>query len=658
MFNFTNKPQNHALRTLLMLIVYLGLSRVSIAQENTNEYLNLSIEELSTLDVTSVTGVEEQWFRSPAAVYVITQEDIDRTGHQSLAELLRIVPGIDISQPSSNNWTIGTRGVTGNYTDSLLMLIDGRPVQDPLQAFIRWDTLDLILKDISNIEVIRGAGSTLWGSAAVNGVINVTTKSARKTQGWQYIAATGSHEKVRMSLRYGDQIDDSTYFRVWGKYTNRDAFKKTDGSDHYDDWDLFTTGFRIDSDGEQDYSWSVQGGISFSDQLGSSMRLAIPGEHRKTTNLVSDTRVETGYLQATLKKQINENNKWSVLGAFEHNNRRNVSGLLTKRNTYTADYRHRYSINDEQLFVWGAGLRINTDDTENSDVEIYDPQSELTYDANCFIQSSTNLFHDDVRLIIGSKFEHNRYVGFEYQPSLRLTWTPNTKNTLWTAISRAVRPPSRSTADSSYIPSYVTVSGFNFPIISSGSRDLKSEELISYELGYRTHLTHDLTLDVASFYNRYENILTQSEEAPFSLNNSITGNVIGGEINVVWTPAPSLRTEAGYSFAKTKASGDYEYIAENSYPQHHFHLRSYLDIGENLELNGALYYVSDKDALHADKYLRLDTGLTWKINPTTSISLWGQNLLDTQHSESYDDARDYYPTEIPRSFYIQLNMKF
>ncbi len=171
-------------------------------------------------------------------------------------------------------------------------------------------------------------------------------------------------------------------------------------------------------------------------------------------------------------------------------------------------------------------------------------------------------------------------------------------------------------------------------------------------------MTHDLTLDIATFYNRYKNILTQDEDAPFTLNNSITGNAIGGEINAVWTPAPSLRTEAGYSFAKTKASGDYEHIAENSYPQHHFHLRSYLDIGENLELNTALYYVSDKDALHADKYLRLDTGLTWKINPTTSISLWGQNLLDTQHAESYDDARDYYPSEIPRSFYVQLNMKF
>ena len=654
----------HYLNRVLLWAIILLTAGICFAQEpEDNQFINLSIEELNNLDVTSVTGVEEQWFRAPAAIYVITQEDIQRTGHQTLADLLRLVPGIDIAQASSNTWSIGARGIKGNYGDSLLMLIDGRSVHDPLQSFIRWDTQDMVLNDIKNIEVIRGPGATLWGSKAVNGVINVTTKSAKDTQGWYFSGITGTHERANFSLRYGDQIGQNTAFRVWSKYTNRSAFKTPDGSDHHDDWDLYTTGFRIDTDAPNNLTWSLQGGVAFSDQLGGLVNQAIPNTHLGFNNIITDGRVQGAYLQTTISQQINDHNKWTILGSYEHNTRSTLSHLGTERNTFDLDYRHRLATSDNQLFVWGAALRISADDTQASATVAFDPQSDLTHDQSFFIQSSTKLFDDKISLVLGSKFEHNDFSGFEYHPSIRMTWLPNQDNTIWAAVSRAVRSPVRSNTDTIITPFYVDpglLAGGGpvgaFPVTVSGTRDLKSEKLISYEMGYRTHLTKDLTLDAAGYFNDYSELISISDQ--FKINNNLGGNVFGCELNAVWTPAPSLRVEAGYSYARSFLQGDLSELLETGYPENHFHLRTYLDIGNSLEWNGALYFVDENKTYNADAYVRLDTGLTWRIDSHASLSLWGKNLLDNQHSELYDPTQKNVAAEVPRSFMLQLKMTF
>ena len=230
---------------LTLLIGSWNTATAQDTQQTKNVYLNLSLEELNQLDVTSVTGVEEQWFKAPAAIYVITPEDIQRTGHRTLADLLRIVPGLNVASSSSNTWSVGARGIRGHYSDSLLVQIDGRSIDDPLAAFGHWDTVDMILQDISNIEVIRGPGTTLWGADAVSGVINVTTKPAKETQGWLINTVTGTYEQAGLSMRYGGQIDDNAFFKVWGKGSFRDAYERVDGSDAHDDWSIFSGGFRI-----------------------------------------------------------------------------------------------------------------------------------------------------------------------------------------------------------------------------------------------------------------------------------------------------------------------------------------------------------------------------------------------------------------------------
>ncbi len=653
------------LRIALMLCLGLLLPQLLTAQEqHENAFLNLSIEELGQLDVTSATGVEEQWFRAPAAIYVITPEDIQRTGHQTLPELLRLVPGLDVAHATSNQWSIGARGIKGNYGDSLLMLIDGRSLYDPLLGYIRWNTQDLVLNDIKNIEVIRGPGATLWGSKAVNGVINVTTKSARDTQGWYLSGIGGNKQRANISARYGGQIDDNTYFKIWTKYANHGPSKKINGQDHYDDWDYYSSGFRIDTEAPDNLTWALHGGFGFSDQLGGMSTEPAPNTHFGVNSIIGDNQSLNYFLHATLKKQVSDQNKWNASASYQHSTEKIRTDLKLLRDTFDLDYRHRYATSDTQLFVWGASARMSTDHTYQSTYAEYIPDEELTYNFSSFLQSSTTFFDDHVSVILGSKFEYNNYSGFEIQPSIRATWTPDSNNTIWGAVSRAVRTPSRSSVDARSTAFFVDPSlllggppsGFYLPAVIAANGDVESEKLVSYELGYRSRLPGNLTLDLATYFNHYTDLVSISNT--FDINNNLAGEVFGGEINLVWTPAPTLRVEAGYSYAKTSMHGDLSDEVQASYPENHFHLRSYLDINQDLECNAALYYTGENRTFSADPYLRLDIGMTWRLNANTSLSLWGQNLLDNQHPELIDVFQMPEPTEVPRSLYLQLNMTF
>ncbi|MFG0248939.1 MAG: TonB-dependent receptor plug domain-containing protein [Phycisphaeraceae bacterium JB051] len=629
-----------------------------------NAFMNLSIEDLGQLDVTSVTGVTENWFQSPAAVYVITQDDIQRTGHQSIADLLRMVPGVNVAQISSNNWTVGTRGLQGSFTDSMLMLVDGRSVYDPLQFVIRWDTQDMILDDILNIEVIRGPGTTLWGSNAINGVVSLTTKPASQTQGWLLDTVIGSHEQPSVSLRYGDKIEDNMHFRIWSKYANREAFKHTDGSDAPDDWDMFRTGFRFDVDAPDHLTWSMQGGFYHTDQLGGDSNLPDPSTSFATTNIISDGRISSGYLQATISQQPDEKNKWTVMAAYDRTARATHDGFESLRDIIDLDYRQRYAINENHLLIWGASWQYTSDHTESSPAVTFTPQDKCTNLLTTFIQSSMQFFDDKLALVIGSKFEHNNYTGFEFHPSARLSWTPDINNNLWASVSRAVRTPGRVNTSSQITPFYADTgllaggppSGILVPLTIGNGQELESEVLIAYEMGYRMHLGHDLLIDWTGYINDYDNLITSSATNFGQLTNDLQGQIFGSEISVVYHPAPTWRIETGYGYCRSFLQGDRDTVLETSFPTNQFHLRSYLDIGSNIELNAGLYYV-DKTQV-SDSYIRLDCGLTWQLKDNMSISVWGQNLLDNQHAEFFDQERSAEVSEVPRAIYARLRMTF
>ncbi len=650
---------------LLLLITLPHLATAQTPEAHENIYLNLSLEELGQLDVTSVTGVEEQWFKAPAAIYVITPEDIQRTGHRTLAELLRIVPGINVASSSSNTWSIGARGIRGSYGDSLLMQIDGRSVDDPLAAFVHWDTVDLILEDIGNIEVIRGPGATLWGADAVSGVINITTKPAKDTQGWLVNTVTGTYEHAGLSLRYGDKLDDNAYFRIWGKGSFKDAYERADGSNAHDDWSMFSGGFRIDNQAPDGLGWSLHGGVTHSNQLSGTSNTPDPLHANKYLEMINDGRVHNFFLQANIDKQVTENNKWSLLASYDHTSRSSINNVQFDQNKFNLDYRHRWAITPEQLFVWGAQWTMVSDHIESQQYVYYSHEEETLHTFSAFLQSSTKLFDDTLALVFGTKIEHNDLSGFQIHPSARLTWTPDQNNTLWGAISRAPRTLGRGTTDLNLVAVYVDLGDFGgppgvlYPLPASGSRDLEPEELIAYEMGYRSHLTKDITLDTCIYVNDYTNLLNIDLDT-FNLINGYEGQIIGGEVNLIWQPAHTFRLEAGYSHAHTNLNGEVfeTFDLNEAYPDNQFHLRTYLDIGRDMELNAALYYVDSVPSYVAQSYIRLDMGLTWRLNDHVQIGLWGQNLLDPQHNEMTDRDINQYTGQVPRSFYFQVNMTF
>ncbi len=659
--------------TSLLVIPLITLVFATALQAQTddlleeNSFLNMSIAELSDMDVSAVTGATETWFRSPAAVYVITQDDIQRTGHQNIADLLRMVPGVNVAQVSANSWSVGTRGIQGQFTDSMLMLVDGRSVYDPLQYVIRWDTQDMIMDDIQNIEVIRGPGTTLWGSNAVNGVVSLTTKTAEQTQGWLFNSVFGTQLEPIVSLRYGDKINDNTHFRVWSKYANRNSLVHEDGSDAPDDWDMFRAGFRLDVDAPNQLNWSIQGSFFHTDRLGGDSLLPDPTTSFATNYAITDGRISNGYIQATLSQQSNEENKWTIMTSYERSNRSTHDGFESLRDMFEIDYRHRHTINQDMLLIWGGSWRYTSDHTEASSAVAFIPQDKTTNLVTGFLQGSWQFMDDKLALVLGTKLEHNDYTGFEYHPSARLSFTPDINNTFWSSISRAVRTPGRVNSSSQITPFYADTgllaggppSGFIIPIqIGSNGQELSSETLFAYELGYRTHLGNDWTIDWTGYLNRYNNLITTSDTNFGQLTNDLEGEVYGSELSVTWIPSPTLRLEAGYGFSRSFMHGNGESSYENSFPVNQFHLRSYLDIGQDLELNAAMYYVDEVEIQDAESYLRLDLGLTWHVNANLNLSLWGQNLLDNQHSEFFDNDRSMEVSQIPSSVFLRVNMTF
>lgn len=638
-----------------------------MAQEQTsNQYISFSLEELSNLDITSVTGIEEDWFRSPAAVYVITQEDIQRTGHESIADILRMVPGVNVAQISSSAWIVGTRGIQAHFTDSMLLLVDGRSVYDPKQSVLFWDTQDMILDDIQQIEASRGPGSTLWGSNALNGVVSLTTKSAKDTQGWLFKVKTGTQEKPVVSLRYGDQINDNTHFRVWTKYANHGASKSADGSDAQDNWDMFRTGFRLDVEAPNTLDWTVQGSFYHTDHMGDTIQTPDPTASFSSFLKTSNIRISTGNLQATIQKQTNDNNRWTFRTSLDRTIRSTANGFESQRDILEADYRQRVAINDNSLIIWGTSYKLTADKTESSTALEYIPQDETVHLFSCFVQSTTQYFDDKVSMVLGCKFEHNDYTGFEYHPSARLSWAVNDINTFWASISRPVRNPGRTNTAARITPFFADTgllgngppSGILIPVTVGGNDDLESETMSSYELGYRSHLGRKFTVDIATYFNKYQQLITNSIANPGELNNHLNGEIYGIETSLVWTPAPTLRLEAGYALNRSTLHGDSDSNHEESYPINQFHFRTYLDIGKDIELNTALYFVDQRQTEEEKSYLKLDLGLTWRLSEKIELSLWGKNLLDSQQVEYYDTNRHVAPYEIPQNFSVSVKMTF
>ena len=619
----------------------------------------MTLEQLMSIPVVSLAGTDQEWFTTPAATYVITGEDIRRSGFLSLAEILRLAPGVFVGQVNSQAFSVGTRGFNGSLANKTLVLIDGRSVYDPLFSGTFWNVQDVLLEDIERIEVIRGPGPTLWGANAMNGVINVITKSARDTQGLFLQGGGGTFERAFASARYGMKVDEHSWIRFYGKWFERDHLILPDGSSSHDDWDMWRGGFRFDREAGDDIIFTLQADAYYSDRIGEFVRnFPVPGQNMVFANDIRDVRNSGGNVLFRLSQEKSSEG-WSLQGYYDRTNRVTNVTFEVERNTFDLDWRHRFQIGDRHEILWGLGARTTSDEVQQGVNLIFDPAKRTLNTFSAFVQDTITLVPDRWFAMIGSKFLHNTYTGFEVQPSARLWWTPNDRYTLWTAISRPVRVPSRTERESTLVAAYADTgilgggppSGVIVPIGVTGS-NVDSEEMVALELGNRIRFGERVTLDATIFYNDYEKLIyVPPAVVGTSWNNNGFGETYGGEIDVTWRVAENWRLVAAYSFVDVQIHGPIFSQDERNTPQHQAQLRSYFDVTEDIELNSGLYYVDNVPGVNAKSYLRLDVGVTWRVTDNFEIAVWGQNLLEPAHPE-------FSGFEVERGFYLMGTLRF
>jgi iron complex outermembrane receptor protein len=615
------------------------------AEEARKGLTELSLDELLSIEVTSVSKRPERFVEAPAAIYVITQEDIRRSGVTSIPEALRLAPGVHVARVNSNTWAIGIRGFTSALSRALLVLIDGRAVYSPLFAGVFWDVQDVLLEDIERIEVIRGPGGTLWGANAVNGVINIITKHARATQGGLVTGGGGTEERGFGGFRYGGTIGSNFHYRVYGKAFDRDSGFRPDGSE-FDDWRMARGGFRADWEPTLQDALTLQGDV-YGGRAG----------RRTTITRLSPPSVETverdgdlsgGNVLARWHRVLDPTSDLTLQAYYDRTNRRDPS-FREDRDTFDLDFQHRFSPFRRHQVTWGLGYRLTSGDADAVvETVTFTPATRTDHLFSAFVQDEIVVVANLLRLTLGSKFEHNDYSGFEVQPSARLSWTPAPRHTVWAAVSRAVRTPSRVEHDLG-VTTLVTTARPTF-ITITGNEGFDSEEVLASELGYRVQPADRLFVDLAAFYNRYDNLLSvepgrpvvsaSRTAIPTSLGNGFRADGYGAEVALEWLPVAWWRLGAAYAYLELdleKKAGSTDpataSTTEGSSPHHQVSVRSFINLPGNFELDLVLRHVSRLAAQRVGAYTNLDARLGWRPTRNLEVSVVGQNLLEPEHRE-------------------------
>ncbi len=658
------------------------------------DFTEFDLEELMTMniEVTSVAKKPQKLFDATAAVFLITQEDIRRSGVTSIPEALRMVPGLQVARIDVNKWAITSRGFNGRFANKLLVLIDGHSIYTPLYSGVFWEMRDILLEDVDRIEVIRGPGATLWGANAVNGVINIITKQAKDSQGSLVAIGAGTEERGFGGVRYGGKLGEETHYRAYAKYFNRDNAVDASGEEMADDWKVTRAGFRIDwqaSDQKQAASLFFCNSLT----LQGDIYDGYAGETVTTATLsppyteIYDERLNIagGNVLLRGKRAFSESSDATIQIYYD----RTEWGTDTSedRDIFDFDFQHRFALGEQQEFVWGLGYRLTRDDFTSSFTISLNPDSRDDHLFSAFMQDDISLFKDRLRLTVGSKFEHNDYTGFEIQPNARLLWTLYERHSVWTSVSRAVRTPSRAEHDMwinrQVIPP--NTPGINpslLPAVVSirGNRDFDSEELIACELGYRVLPVDRLSVDVAGFYNDYDNLRTLEPGTPFPEGsppatylvvpfftfNKMRGKTYGIELVANWQVLDRWRLQAAYAYLQMQLRLDkdsYDTMsmsenAEDESPHHQLSLRSSMDLPKDLELDLCVRYVDNLPNLDIESYITIDAHLGWKPYKKLELSIVGQNLLDSHHPEFTPEFIDSSPTEVERSVYGKIILRF
>jgi iron complex outermembrane receptor protein len=641
------------------------------AAVKTADLKQLSLEELMDVEVTSVSRTSEDLGRAAAAIAVITNEDIRRSGATSIPEVLRLVPGVNVARRNTNVWAVSARGFSSVSSEKLLVLSDTRSIYTPLYSGVFWDVQDYMLEDVDRVEVIRGPGASLWGANAVNGVINITTKSAKDTQGMYLEAGGGTEERAIAGARFGGKLSEHGYFRVFGKYFERDETFNPDTTNS-DDAHLAHGGFRADVDLNSSDAITVQGDMYSGSSGQYAPTISILGRDGPTDNL----RVHTsgGNVLGRWHRTLTADSDVQLRVYYDRTHRNDPS-FNDDLDTLDLDLQHRFALGEAQQLTWGAGYRYTDNRNVGKGIFALSPASSQDNLISAFAQDQITLAQA-WRLTLGTKLEHNDFSGFEVQPSVRMAWDATNQQTVWAAVSRAVRTPTRLERD---IAVDVTDPNANPIARLHGNEDFAAEELLAYELGYRWQIKPALFIDVAAFYNSYEGLSSLEIGEPFidpsdgrtvypvENRNLTDGNARGVETLLTYTPLRRWRLTASYAFVDLNIDphGTDENrgkFFEGATPEHQYGLRSFLDVTEDLQVDVLWRHIdavrSIPDIVTGEgipNYSQLDVRIAWHGWEQLEVSVVGQNLLDKRHPEfGTPEARG----EIERGVYAKLAWGF
>ena len=671
--------------SVIAAILVSGLLQISPADAGQDGDLSvLSLDELLDLEVVSVAKVPEKLTKTPAAISVITGEDLRRNGVRSIPEALRMVPGLHVYQIDANKWAVSARGFSSRFANKMLVMIDGRTVYSTLFSGVFWDVQDSMIEDIDRIEVIRGPGGTLWGANAVNGVINIITKDSADTQGTLISLRGEDGPDGEVALRHGGWINDRVSYRVYGKYFDRDSFERSDGADAEDDWHQGRGGFRMDMNISAANKFTLQGDV-YKGKSGETVRYVIPS-YPFLTNDSEDAPVSGGNILGRWNRAFSEHSE-ITFQAYYDRIERNEFFIDETLDTIDLDLQHRLDLTDTFEFLYGLGYRYTKSDTTGKEPipGIYsysmDPQVARDDLFSGFVQARIGFAGGSGEVTVGSKFEHNDYTGFEYQPSARILWAFNERHAIWAAISRSVRTPSRLEDDSDINVGLMqpAIKGMMTFVRLMGNDDVDSEKVYSYESGYRGRLGKNLFVDLSLFYNNYQDLLAgvpQGTVTPeFSISgphlvypvlvaNSRDAETYGLELSCEVSVADWWRLTGGYSWLQMNlldvgiSQDARQGFNEKQNADNLFSLVSYMDLPHNLELNTALYYVGPLDGLNIDGHTRVDLNLSWHVNRTVTLAAGCHNLFDDSHQEFSNTMDGILASEIPRMVYATLTLTF
>ena len=668
-FRFFSRGKRHTPAAFVIFALASAMCRADdTAVDDPRALLKLSVDELLNVRVTTVSREESTIGHSAAAIFVINPEQIRRSGATSIPELLRMVPGLDVARVDGNKWAVASRGLNGRFAKNLLVQVDGRTVYAPLTAGVFWETVDYPLADIERIEVVRGPGASLWGANAVNGIINIITKSSQDTLGGFISGGGGNVAQGFADFRVGGKIGDRATYRIFGKWFNQDRQFSPEG-DPNDQWWRASGGVRLDWHPGADDTVTLDGGFIRS-AGGAKDRFALSAGPPFGRNFSETQTIDSEHVLARWTHKLESDSSWTLQGYWDRfeltgdTNYRN-----TRWNTFDLDFQHQFALGTRQKIVWGLGYRhiaanlTNSVDDGGFSLSWLNNQPESQVISG-FVQDQIALVPNRLSLMLGTKLEHNSFTGFEVQPSGRLLWTPTKRQSAWVSVSRAVRTPSFTEDDVQLtLPAANPANRPSARLVAN--RDLTAEKLWAYELGYRVQTSDAFSVDAALFYNVHDNLRANQTSpslastvqgiplAASQFFNGLSGETYGAELTVNWKLTDWWRLTGSYTLLKANMHGDQnlpaasrvsqELGAEKQSPQQQVHVQSSWNIPGNVEFDLIGRFVDRLAGFNptgipgvsdtVSDYFTLDARLAWHPRRNLELAIVGQNLLDNHHPE-------------------------